>query len=890
MFSIAKDIDCTSITSAKSYSNITSVGSYDASLITPDLGCNGTIVYDTTNHVFKIKTNNVWSFISTFPGVSGTDREILYYDHSGNSTATATDIKFIQNGSQIPQYQLVFDSSGNTSDNTPTSGLLFKPASGPPTAIGGEDGAVVYGTPTGGSLDFYGRVGGVWKSLSNASGGGTASGPSYGVQFSDNSLAFTASEYLKYYPVGTGPPGTNELFSIGNNFNGGGVNYGNTTFFYTSSANNTQADSISSQWDNVSGFNFEGRLDTHQFKVVSSVSTVSSGTDPVIDMETHAGDIRLRQFRNGSTVRDGSISIQSNTGGINIDSLGNASSQLGGPIAITGTDSDISIVTSRSQADRQILVESSGAYGSSAPPAIKLNSKQQASGGPSVPSGDIQLLSEGGDININSTIGSQSLSNSGNVNVTTENSDINITADGTARTLNIKASSTKVNPKLEVTNTSGTTTITLDGTSGNISNTIGNITSATYVEAGSYVEATTTMEAGTTVTAGTDLIVGEDGTIGNSGNGTLKVLTTHTSSGNPALQTGIISGISQTKVNVPLSLYGNTTANLNPNGADTRRLPENGAMAYDTTTQMLCYAGRSQGGTTDTKYIGNKMTLKTISFVNSLAKNSARPSAPGSVTGTPGYNFDSTTNVTAIMIGNSNNAGGIKAVYCMKVDVPPQTSKNDYSILVEGTMGMLFNNVSGGQAVTNLGIGVWATARPSDGPNPWKFGTDLFFGGGGANTWPRAMHASYYSNLANSEVPDLDFTGIGGISHNFPAGWLNSQKLTPYVDPLGAPSSNGQAGTPNCGTNIAVSTDSPRQIKNVPFSIVCKNVNNSTDIQTQYIWVTVNKAQSSLAMTAYCIRDGFYGFTSTNYNYYGANNTCTVSYVGDNVFGITSDA
>ena len=334
---------------------------------------------------------------------------------------------------------------------------------------------------------------------------------------------------------------------------------------------------------------------------------------------------------------------------------------------------------------------------------------------------------------------------------------------------------------------------------------------------------------------------------------------------------------------------------------------------------------------------------KTVTFTESLSRNNMA-SSNGPKTNDPNYelwgtasnttpaavvgyqsgnrlkNYDTLGNCHAIQIGASLNAGGVRDIYCVAVDMPPRkapSSTPEYSILVEGAVTLSLDNRSNSSSIlANTSIGVWATdsdipsnssapavTTPQTNVNaatPWLFGTSSFFYGGGLGTWPRAMHASYYSNLKESQVPGVSFNNAAGgpppagtYLAQFPMDWLNSQKTLTYTDPMGQPSSNGKAGNPNNGSPIRFEIDAGAyEIQTIPFSILCQNTNTTTSIQKQYIWVTISDLQSSGNFTLFVLRDGFYGFknTTTN-NKYGGGASCSVYYIGDpDITGTGADA
>jgi len=526
---------------------------------------------------------------------------------------------------------------------------------------------------------------------------------------------------------------------------------------------------------------------------------------------------------------------------------------------------------------------------------------------------------------------------------------------------------------------------------GNITTNTGDITATGGTVKGNQLESTTTTEVGT------DLTVQNDAIIGNTGGGSFTVKTANTTVGPlPALRTYSAAGVDQTKLNTSLSLMTDTSAVLDINGANSRRLVAAGSLAYNSSARLLTYGGLNPAGNLSNKFIGNKVLLKSVEFIQSLSKNNAQNGTALSYdlsATTGGYQslavsgnqagrkcLDLNGNVTAVNISEFSAAGiggGIVDVFCVKVQMPPRYKptpnpatinpgptgafENEFSVLVEGIVTIHYRNDSGTTGgFANIGIGVWATdaatpngsARPAPyndifgagvittaadawvwgnknfnktGPIAGAAGTPGFSGtgiptpgggrvqSGGTNSWPRAMHASYYYNLNESQLPPITLEPGGfGITPTIDRNDSSANKGNPatanpgvdpgYIDPLGAPSTNARAGSCNCGSyfRAPIVDNGEYEIAQIPFSIVCQNTNNSNSVQTQYIWVTLFAAQATSNAGnsfagPYVFRDGYYGFGGTSsatsqYRYSGIN-TCSVYYVGDqDVMSDTADA
>ena len=671
--------------------------------------------------------------------------------------------------------------------------------------------------------------------------------------------------------------------------------------------------------------------------------------DNKIELVTCDATTNIHSFRqtNGTDYGAGKVEISTNTGGIALKSLGNnvngnaTPGVGGGPIDIVGNDSDINISTGKTgTTNRHIHTRfiggQAGAKGLIQPmnSSILVCAEAPAS---NVASGDVTTVAQGGQINL-ITRKPVGLVESGPITLVTESDNIDLTAGGTAKKITARN-------RLEIGPTTGATNIRLDGTAGDITAsssieagttvTAGtSITSGTTITAGTSVTAVTSVTAGTEVAAGTNLIAG------GGGNGYLRVNRVNVTGG-VALETNELNQIEQTKLWVPLALHSTTSTALDPMSGVLTRLPSEGSIAFDNTNNLLTYAADAPSNAPTpglkAKYIGNKILLKSVTFTESLSRNNTTAgSVNAPVTNNAAYeikannnidvvgyqssnklrNYDTSNphNCYAIQIGDSQTADGVRDIYCVCVDMPPRKSSNpatpDYSVLVEGVVTLSLKNTTSSSINANCSIGVWATdtatphtsAAAAVGPLPitsassWKFGTDMFSYGGGALTWPRAMHASYYTNLARDEVPGIVFNNTasqGPYTQQFPPGWLNTQKTYAYTDPMSQPSSNNHAGNPNNGSPFRIEVDaSAYEIPSIPFSILCQNTNTTTAIQKQYIWVTISDLQSPANHTAYVLRDGFYGFTSTtSTNAYGGCASCSVYYIGDpDITGTTSDA
>ena len=306
--------------------------------------------------------------------------------------------------------------------------------------------------------------------------------------------------------------------------------------------------------------------------------------------------------------------------------------------------------------------------------------------------------------------------------------------------------------------------------------------------------------------------------------------------------------------------------------------------------------------------------------------------------------------------------GGIVDVFCVKVQMPPRYKptpnpatnnpgptgafENEFSVLVEGIVTIHYRNDTGSSsAFANIGIGVWATdaktphgsAKPAPyndsfgkgiittATDAWQWGNKNFNrtgpiqgaagqngfsasgfpisnGGfvqsGGKNSWPRAMHASYYYNLNESQLPPVTLEPGGfGITPTQNRNDSSANKGNPaianpandpgWIDPLGAPSSNNRAGSCNCGSyfRAPIVDNGEYEIAQVPFSIVCQNTNNTNSVQTQYILVTLFADNATANIGPYVFRDGYYGFggtsSSTSQYRFSGINTCSVYYIGD---------
>jgi hypothetical protein len=517
--------------------------------------------------------------------------------------------------------------------------------------------------------------------------------------------------------------------------------------------------------------------------------------------------------------------------------------------------------------------------------------------------------------------------------------DIQLQASATARNINLIADglggSVRVKSTLNILDAASATTISVSGVSGNITmgpqGTTGDLTltgPSAQITANGTIKSLQDVISVNDMECGRDLTVDRDAVIGDSnalGNGSLTVKTANTNVGLPALRTYVDAGVDQTQLGAPIVLSSASTTVLNPTSGLLRRFPNvSGAMAYDDTLDMISYTSPdvANPATIVQKYLGNKVLLKTVQCTESLSiNNRASNNGPDlanpisySTGGTSGYqsgdtqrNYDLDGNCFATTIGVAGTAGGTKSLFCLKVQMPPRrpgasAANPEYSVLIEGTCCFSFRNPNANSASINLGFGAYATdqltpaasLKPGGVPNaltdPWLWGSQLFFTGGQATSYPRPMHASYYKNLADANIPSIDLSNV--VAQQFPAGWLDSQKTATYIDWQGSASSIGKAGLPNAGSYFRQRIASGQyEIKQVPFSMLCQNTNDTSTVQTQYIWVTATDAQSSGNFTAVAYRDGYYGFASTVIgNFYGGNTNCSVYYLGDpNLGNITSD-
>jgi len=813
-------------------------------------------------------------------------------------------------------------------------------------------------------------------------GSAPAALPEGAVQFRDSTAlvpgTLGGNEGLRFWQVGSQPSGfplLQNVVDIGNIFNNPAAPTQSTFFAYKSDASGRTV----VQFDQPSGININLEAQTTLIgdDLFSVESNARATTDPKIRLETYDGSIRLRSFRQTATpgaYGEGSVFIETNTGGINLLSLGEniATGAGGGAITAVTTDADISLVVGQVSgivAPRQLELNTVGVYGVTDPAAIFLHTTKPPGASAAVTSGRIELNTLGGQIKLlaERADGAGGAQPSGLVILEASDSNIELRARENFRNIKLLADgangSVQVKSELDFLDAGSVTQLTIDGISGDIDMLGGTTGNLTLTGPSANIDANGTITGNNlvstlTTTVGTDLFVQVNATIGNSGNGDFKVITANTTVANPALRTFSAAGLDQTKLETSLSLLNATRADLNPGGANAKRLAAEGSLAYDTTVGLLTYGGLDPSNTLSNKFIGNKVLLKSVEFIQSLSKNNVRrgtainysgggvggyESAVASGTAASRKSLDLNDNVVATMINNDQiNPGGINDVFCVEVQMPPRytptgpgTFQNEFSVLVEGTVTIHYINLSGNtNDYANIGIGVWATdeATPAASANPaplggaapgptdvWRWGNILFsrttgvnpnITSGGADTWPRPMHASYYYNLNESQVPPVNFsTGFGlttTVNRN------DGVKTAPtvagpgnpgWIDPLGAPNSQnlpGKAGDPCSGSYFRTPLVSAGeyQITQVPFSIVCQNTNNTTSVQKQYIWVTLNAPQTQLLPGAgpfcpYVFRDGYYGLVNVppSNSRYGAINTCSVYYIGDqDVMSDTADA
>ena len=492
MFAIEKDIHCTSVTSNNSYSNITTVGSYPQSLITPDLGTNGTIVYDTTNHVFKLKKNNVWSSISTGSGSSGSSGAVQLSDGNGN---------FSDNEKLYVQDGLVFDNSDIGSDKPFVLALKSGVNQQYPSGGSGDPGDVFYGD-IGGTTTFWGYKGNSWYDLSAGGSGGTVSvnAPERSLQFADSATTQLSSSPLARFWLAGDTPLTGltlqyNAFTIGNIFQTSTPTT-STIFAYSSDATNKTI----VQFDESSGVNI-GLNDTAvasgngEFRVETKEAGASAIGEDKIILQTWDGNTKINTYRrsNGPEYGQGSISLLTNTGGITLQSRGENSGAgvptgpNGGPINIIGNDADINMETTApfstpAGTNKKINLSCIGSRTFTTNTGIRLETKRQSGAG-STSSNNIELSTVGGDVTIETTgaggsaiTGKISL-NSGGTNGIEMDSGVDIDMDagvdidmnaGVDINLNAPSGSIKAKSKLELQTSASATTIDLDGSSDGI--------------------------------------------------------------------------------------------------------------------------------------------------------------------------------------------------------------------------------------------------------------------------------------------------------------------------------------------------------------------------------------------------------------------------------------
>ena len=854
---------------------------------------------------------------------------------------------FINDGQLYVQNGLVLDNSMIT-DNTQKPFVLALTSTGQtgyvPNPSVDKEGDIFFGAVQNLTTSFYGYKTGGWVDLAGAGGGGSgSSAPLNSIQFAGAGSVFQSSPLYGFYKGGqnlpSGPPlGPDQNALIIGSTAGQGSALPNAT---------TQINYVSDSTEQVqfvlskSGLQIELPNSGNNQEFYLETKEIGITTQPPVVIQTRDGNMNFQSFRqtNGGLYGEGSINLLTNSGGIILQSRGKnsgggtATGVDGGLINLDSQDGNILLHSTRKSANKSVELRSQGAFGNvTTDSGILLNSIQAASGAPSISSGKITLQTEGGSIDLSTTTGSQGLTNSGSINLSTAVGDIKLNAKGIARNIELTAEgSILARTRLEIQNTTNpstaTTTVTINGQTGDITTTIGDITANTGdITATAGTVKGNQLESTTTTEVGTDLTVENDAIIGNTGGGSFTVKTTNTTVGLPALRTYSTAGVDQTQLGAPIVLSSASTTVLNPTSGLPRRFPNvSGAMAYDDTLDMISYTspGVANPATIVQKYLGNKVLLKTVQCTESLSINNsasnngpdlANPISYSSGGGTSGYqsgdtqrNYDLAGNCFATMIGVAGTAGGTKSIFCLKVQMPPRrpgasAANPEYSILIEGTCCFSFRNPNGSSAAINLGFGAYATdaLTPAASANaggigtavtdPWQWGSQLFFTGGGLGSYPRPMHASYYKNLADANIPSIDLSNV--VAQQFPAGWLDSQKPNAWVDWQGSTSSNNQAGLPNAGSYFRQRIASGQyEIKQVPFSMLCQNTNDTSTVQTQYIWVTATDAQSSGNFTAVAYRDGYYGFASSVIgNFYGGNTNCSVYYLGDpNLGNITSD-
>ena len=376
---------------------------------------------------------------------SGTEGMVQLADGNGSFIHNPT-IYAIDSGTSAPANQLIFDSTSNTDNNEPISGIVFKPASGPSiAAFTGEPGAIVYGDPAGTGVDFYGWKGllGPWISLTNTGGGAVAAGANTEIQFNAGG-AFAANANMTF-DTGVAP----------SQFRLGQLTAVDTIFNGTFLVEDTIAGSSSFQINNatVSGIKLKTSPPAGVIDIgVSDLASVSADrlllhTDVGnIRLDSIDGDIRQETTGNGdirSETVDGRIILQSDNSSIKLTHGVGAAETF----VELGTNGDLSLVTEAINNEIRLTTNAVGSeiilQTNSAQTDIQLNATGITSDIDLTATEAINATSE--DVNI-----SNAASNGSLITMVGPGGNDNITIDGSSGTMVLGATGSTGN--LEIRN------------------------------------------------------------------------------------------------------------------------------------------------------------------------------------------------------------------------------------------------------------------------------------------------------------------------------------------------------------------------------------------------------------------------------------------------------
>jgi hypothetical protein len=404
---------------------------------------------------------------------------------------------FNNDGQLYVQNGLVLDNSGIGAQKPFVLSLKTDANQNYPGGVGsGNPGDVFYGE-IGGTATFWGYKGNSWFDLTAGGGGGGAvavNPPERSLQFANIAAnQLSSSSLARFWLKDDVPlPGLTlpyNVFTVGNIFQSVAPTV-STFFAYSSDANNKTF----AQFDEPTGINFSlndtaATAGNGEFRVeTAEIGVPAIGEDKII-LQTRDGNTNIKTFRrtNGPEYGQGSINLLTNTGGITLQSRGEnsgggtATGVNGGDITLDSQDGNIFLTSiTKSITERQIKLNSNGSYGNTFTNESILLETTKLSPNPSLFSGNIVAKTEGGRINLKTTIGTST--GDGGVFLSTEEGNIDINAGGvalvpfssTGKILNLSAvNGVKANTKFSVTTGVGVPiwedNITLDGPSGVLS-------------------------------------------------------------------------------------------------------------------------------------------------------------------------------------------------------------------------------------------------------------------------------------------------------------------------------------------------------------------------------------------------------------------------------------